>query len=178
MKGKNLLPYAITGKGISIGAHGIRSGRDFSREIGYACSVQGGDHTSMTDVPIDGWGSEIWTIFNDSAVMCIFTSFSISPTFRYEFYNALTGLNLTRKGWLHGGGMKTLSDTACSSASRRTRLDLEPQGRRRQPGRFYEPLPTGPCKGEAADRASVKQKVLQYYAKRDGTKTACPPRKR
>ena len=31
------------------------------------------------------------------------------------------------------------------------------------PARFYEPLPTGPCKGQAADRASVKQKVRQYY---------------
>ena len=31
------------------------------------------------------------------------------------------------------------------------------------PERFYEPLPTGPCKGQAADRASVKRKVRQYY---------------
>ena len=32
MKGKNLLPYTVTSKGISIGAHGIRSGRDFSEK--------------------------------------------------------------------------------------------------------------------------------------------------
>jgi aldehyde:ferredoxin oxidoreductase len=31
------------------------------------------------------------------------------------------------------------------------------------PERFYEPLPSGPCKGQAADKASVKQKVRQYY---------------
>jgi aldehyde:ferredoxin oxidoreductase len=31
------------------------------------------------------------------------------------------------------------------------------------PARFYEPLPTGPCKGQAADRTSVKQQVRQYY---------------
>ena len=32
------------------------------------------------------------------------------------------------------------------------------------PARFYDPLPTGPCKGQAADKASVKNKVKQYYA--------------
>ena len=163
MKGKNLLPYAVTGKGISIGAHGIRSGRDFSREIGYACSVQGGDHTSMTDFPIDGWGSEIWTIFNDSAVMCIFTSFSLSPTFRYEFYNALTGKTLTRKEWLCGGGMKTLEIQRALLLLGGPDLTWNPKIDDDNPERFYEPLPTGPCKGQTASRASVKQKVMQYY---------------
>jgi aldehyde:ferredoxin oxidoreductase len=163
MKGKNLLPYAITGKGISIGAHGIRSGRDFSREIGYACSVQGGDHTSMTDLPIDGWGSEIWTIFNDSAVMCLFTSFSLTPTFRYEFHNALTGQTLTRKGWLQGGGIKTLEIQRALLLLGGPDLTWKPKADDDNPERFYEPLPTGPCKGQAADRASVKAKVKQYY---------------
>jgi aldehyde:ferredoxin oxidoreductase len=163
MKGKNLLPYAITGKGISIGAHGIRSGRDFSREIGYACSVQGGDHTSMTDLPIDGWGSEIWTIFNDSAVMCIFTSFSLTPTFRYEFYNALTGQTLTRNGWLQGGGMKTLEIQRALLLLGGPDLTWSPKADDDNPERFYEPLPTGPCKGQAADSVSVKAKVKQYY---------------
>ncbi len=164
MKGKNLLPYAITGKGISIGAHGIRSGRDFSREIGYACSVQGGDHTSMTDSPVDGWGSEIWTIFNDSAVMCIFTSFSLSPTFRYDFYKALTGQNLTRKGWLNGGGMKTLEIQRALLLLGGPDLTWNPKVDDDNPDRFYEPLPTGPCKGQAADRTRVKHKVKEYYS--------------
>jgi aldehyde:ferredoxin oxidoreductase len=31
------------------------------------------------------------------------------------------------------------------------------------PERFYEPLPTGPCKGKSADKTSVRQKVRQYY---------------
>lgn len=31
------------------------------------------------------------------------------------------------------------------------------------PCRFYEPLPSGPCKGKAADRTSVRENVLQYY---------------
>ena len=163
LKGINLMPYAITGKGISIGAHGIRSGRDFSREIGYACSVQGGDHSSMTDFPIDGWGSEIWQIFNDSAVMCIFTSFNLSPTFRYEFYSAITGETLSRRSWLNGGGMKTLQIQRALLLLGGPDLTWNPKVDDDNPERFYEPLPTGPCKGQAADRASVKRKVRQYY---------------
>ena len=31
------------------------------------------------------------------------------------------------------------------------------------PARFYEPLPSGPCKGQTANHASVKRKVMQYY---------------
>ena len=163
LKGKNLLPYTVTGKGISIGAHGIRSGQDFSREIGYACSVQGGDHSSMTDLPIDGWGSEIWTIFNDSAIICIFTSFNLSPTFRYDFYTAITGQPLRRKGWLNGGGMKTLQIQRAMLLFCGPDLKWNPSIDDDNPARFYEPLPTGPCKGQAADHASVKRKVKQYY---------------
>ncbi|HUK84961.1 MAG TPA: aldehyde ferredoxin oxidoreductase C-terminal domain-containing protein [Candidatus Acidoferrum sp.] len=174
LKNKNLLPYTVTSKGISIGAHGIRSGRDFSREIGYACSVQGGDHTSMTDVPIDGWGSEIWTIFNDSAVMCIFTSFSISPTFRYEFYTAITGQTLTRKEWLNGGGIKTLQIQRALLLLGGPDLKWNPKFDDDNPERFYEPLPTGPCKEQSADKASVKQKIKQYYEQAGWDKNGIP----
>ena len=31
------------------------------------------------------------------------------------------------------------------------------------PSRFYEPLPSGPYKGKAADRTSVKESVQKYY---------------
>ncbi|MCJ7423083.1 aldehyde ferredoxin oxidoreductase C-terminal domain-containing protein, partial [Candidatus Bathyarchaeota archaeon] len=29
--------------------------------------------------------------------------------------------------------------------------------------RFYEPLPSGPYKGKAADRTSVRESVQEYY---------------
>jgi aldehyde:ferredoxin oxidoreductase len=45
LKGIDVLPYAVHVKGVEIGAHGTRSGLDMN-PIGYACSVQGGDHTS------------------------------------------------------------------------------------------------------------------------------------
>ncbi|MGQ9595781.1 MAG: aldehyde ferredoxin oxidoreductase C-terminal domain-containing protein [Thermoproteota archaeon] len=54
MKGLNLLKYAVQEKGVAIGAHGIRSRKDFiSSKIAYACSVQAGDHTSPAS-PIRG----------------------------------------------------------------------------------------------------------------------------
>jgi aldehyde:ferredoxin oxidoreductase len=163
LKGKNLLQYAVTEKGISVGAHGIRSDLDFSRDIGYACSVQGGDHTSQTDLPIDGWGSEIWTIFNDSAVMCIFTSFNICSRFRYDLYAALTGKTLRRRDWLNGGGLKTLQIQRAMLLLGGPDLKWNPKVDDDLPARFYEPLPSGPCKGQAAEKSSVNKKVRKYY---------------
>ena len=164
LKGRDLREFAITGKGISIGAHGIRSGRDFSREIGYACSVQGGDHTSQTDLPIDGWGSEVWQIFNDSAVLCIFTAFRVSQEAKFDFHKAITGCDLSRKTWLNGGGMKTLQTQRAMLLLGGPDLQWNPTIDDDNPSRFYDPLPTGPCKGKAADRASVQRKVHRYYS--------------
>lgn len=117
----------------------------------------------MTDLPIDGWGNEIRTIFNDSTVMCIFTSFSLSPTFRYEFYKALSGQNLSRTELLNGGGIKTLQIQRALLLLGGPDLTWKPQVDDDNPERFYEPLPTGPCKGQTANKTSVKQKVKQYY---------------
>jgi aldehyde:ferredoxin oxidoreductase len=163
LKGKDLTEFAITNKGVSIGAHGVRSGRDFSRDVGYACSTQGGDHSSMTDVPIDGWGSEIWQIFNDSAVLCTFSAFSVKLDEKFSFYQAVTGQNLTRQSWLAGGGIKTLQTQRAMLLLGGPDLIWHPKVDDDIPARWYEPLPTGPLKGKAADREKVKKKVEQYY---------------
>jgi aldehyde:ferredoxin oxidoreductase len=164
MKGKDVLQYAVQSKGIGIGAHGIRSGKDFSTDIGYACSVQCGDHTSMTDLPIDGSGSEVWDVFNDSAVLCVFSGgFGLSRNFKFDFYNAVTGLSLTREDWLRGGGFKTLQIQRALLLLGGPDLKWNPRVHDDNPSRFYEPLPSGPCKGKAADRTSVRKKVQKYY---------------
>jgi aldehyde:ferredoxin oxidoreductase len=164
MKGKDVLQYAVQSKGIGIGAHGIRSGKDFSTAIGYACSVQCGDHTSMTDLPIDGSGSEVWDVFNDSAVLCVFSGgFGLSRNFKFDFYNAVTGLSLTREDWLRGGGFKTLQIQRALLLLGGPDLKWNPRVHDDNPSRFYEPLPSGPCKGKAADRTSVRKKVQKYY---------------
>jgi len=163
MKHEDLLKYAVQSKGIGIGAHGIRSGMDFSNEIGFACSVQGGDHSSMTNLPIDGWGSEIWTIFNDSAIMCVFTCFGFPENSRYELYSAITGLNLTRNEWAGNGGLKTLQIQRAQLLLGGPDLYWNPKVDDDNPSRFYEPLPSGPCKGQAADKTSVSEGVQKYY---------------
>ena len=163
MKGKDVLKYAVQSKGIGIGAHGIRSGKDFSTAIGYACSVQCGDHTSITDLPIDGSGSEVWEVFNDSAVLCNFNGFGLPRNFKFDFYNAVTGLNLKREGWGKGGGLKTLQIQRALLLLGGPDLKWNPKVDDDNPSRFYEPLPSGPYKGKAADRASVRESVQEYY---------------
>ncbi len=162
-KGKNLMPFVVHAKGVSIGGHGIRSGLDFATDVGYACSVQGGDHSSMTDLPLDGWGNEIWKIFNDSAVLCIFTSFGVNLDKKFEFYRAITGENLNRNTWLNGGGMKTLQIQRALLLLGGPDVKWDPKLDDDHPTRFYEALPTGPCKGKAPDQAKIKRKVQNYY---------------
>jgi aldehyde:ferredoxin oxidoreductase len=164
MKGKDVLQYAVQSKGIGIGAHGIRSGKDFSTDIGYACSVQCGDHTSITDLSEDGAVGEVWAVFNDSAICCNFSGgFGLPRNLKFDFYNAVTGLALTRESWSKGGGLKTLQIQRALLLLGGPDLKWNPKVHDDNPSRFYEPLPSGPCKGRAADRTSVRESVLQYY---------------
>ncbi len=164
MKRRDVLQYAVQNKGIGIGAHGIRSGKDFSNDITYACSVQCGDHTSMTDLPLDGPDSEVWEIFNDSAVLCNFSGgFGLPRNLKFDFYNAITGLELTREEWAKGGGLKTLQIQRALLLLGGPDLTWNPKVDDDNPRRFYEPLPSGPYKGKAADRSKVKKSVQEYY---------------
>jgi aldehyde:ferredoxin oxidoreductase len=158
-----VLQYAVQSKGIGIGAHGIRSGKDFSTPIGYACSVQCGDHTSLTDLPIDGSGSELWEAFNDSAVLCNFNSFGLPKKFRFDFYKAVTGIELTREDWARRGGLKTLQIQRALLLLGGPDLKWNPRIHDDNPSRFYEPLPSGPYKGKAAHRTRIKKDVQKYY---------------
>jgi aldehyde:ferredoxin oxidoreductase len=164
MKGENVMQYAVQSKGIGIGAHGIRSGKDFSTDIGYACSVQCGDHTSITDLPEEGVVSEAWSVFNDSAICCNFSGgFGLPRNLKFDFYNEVTGLELTRDSWGKGGGLKTLQIQRALLLLGGPDLKWNPKLHDDNPARFYEPLPTGPCKGKAADRDSVRESVQEYY---------------
>jgi aldehyde:ferredoxin oxidoreductase len=163
MKGKDVLRYAVQSKGIGIGAHGIRSGKDFSTDIGYACSVQCGDHTSITDLAEDGSVGEVWGIFNDSAVICNFNGFGLRRNFKFDFCNAVTGLDLTREAWGKGGGLKTLQIQRALLLLGGPDLKWDPKVHDDNPSRFYEPLPSGPYKGKTVDRASVRESVQKYY---------------
>ncbi len=163
MKNMDLLPYAVQSKGIGIGAHGIRSGKDYPEIISYACSVQGGDHTSTAALPLDSGGSELMEIFNDSGVYCNFNSFGVSRNVRFEFYQAVTGLELTRKDWCLTKALRILQLQRAMLLLGGPDLRWDPKTHDDNPPRFYEPLPSGPYKGKVADKAAVEKYKKRYY---------------
>jgi aldehyde:ferredoxin oxidoreductase len=174
MKKMNLLDFAVQSKGIGIGAHGIRSEKDYPERVSYACSVQGGDHTSTTGLPIDGSGSEVWEIFNDSGVYCNFNSFGIPRKTKFAFYEAVTGIKLPPEEWARTKAFRILQ-------LQRTMLLLggpdatwEPRRHDANPPRFYEPLPNGPYKGKAADKSKVEEDVKEYYKQAGWDKNGIP----
>ena len=61
--------------------------------IGYACSVQGGDHTSRA---LDAY-TDMQSVYHDSAVYCSFCAFS--PDIVWEFHRAVTGWDVTKEEW-------------------------------------------------------------------------------
>jgi aldehyde:ferredoxin oxidoreductase len=163
MKKADLLPYAVQSKGISIGAHGIRSGKDFPEIISYACGVQCGDHTSLTGLPLER-NSELMEMFNDSGVFCSFNSFGGSRNIRFDFYSAVTGLELTRKEWCETRGLKILHLQRTMLLLGGPDVTWNPRVDDDNPPRFYEPLPSGPKKGKTAKRAAVEEYKQRYYS--------------
>jgi aldehyde:ferredoxin oxidoreductase len=95
--------------------------------------------------------------------MCVFTCFGFPENSRYELYSAITGLNLTRNEWAENGGLKTLQIQRAQLLLGGPDLHWNPKVDDDNPSRFYEPLPSGPCKGQAADKTSVRDGVQKYY---------------
>jgi aldehyde:ferredoxin oxidoreductase len=163
MKKRDLLPLAVQSKGISIGAHGIRSGKDYPEIISYACSVQGGDHTSTAALPLDSGGGELMEIFNDSGVYCNFNSFTVSRNTRFKFYKAVTGITLTRKEWCSEKALRILQLQRAMLLLGGPDLKWNPKIHDDNPPRFYEPIPSGPYKGKTTDKTAVKKYKNRYY---------------
>jgi aldehyde:ferredoxin oxidoreductase len=163
MKKIDVLRYAVQSKGIGIGAHGIRSGKDYPENISYACSVQGGDHTSTAGLPLDGSGSEIWEIFNDSGVYCNFNSFGVARKTRLNFYEAVTGLELSPEEWSKIRALRILQLQRAMLLLGGPDLKWNPKTDDDNPPRFYEPLNSGPYKGKIAEKGKVKEGKKRYY---------------
>jgi len=163
LKKVDVLEYAVQSKGIGIGAHGIRSGKDYPEAIAYACSVQGGDHTSIAALPIRGSGSELWGIFDDSAVYCNFNRFGLKRKVKLDFYKAVTGRNLTVYGWCNRKASKILHLQRAMLLLGGPDLKWNPEIHDDNPPRFYQPLPSGPHKGKAAKKSKVEEDKREYY---------------
>jgi aldehyde:ferredoxin oxidoreductase len=158
----DLMKYAVQSKGIAIGAHGIRSGLDYPPIIGYACSVQGGDHTSVAGlIREELWKCEMSMLFADSGVVCAFNVFKLD--WLWDFLEAVTGWNITKEEWYDKIAARVL-------AIQRTFLLLggpdiywNPKTHDENPERFYEPLPSGPKKGKATDKEDFNKTKSEYY---------------
>lgn len=160
MKGVDATPYAIQVKGIGVGAHGIRSGLDYTKPTAYVCSLQGGDHTSVSNLDDKNRPGEYEMILMDSAVIC---SFNYVKELLYGFFKPVAGWNLTEEEWY--------SELAPRIAAIQRVLLLlggpdaywDPRVHDENPSRFYEPLPSGPKKGLAASREEVDKLRKTYY---------------
>ncbi|MGD0330055.1 MAG: aldehyde ferredoxin oxidoreductase C-terminal domain-containing protein [Nitrososphaeria archaeon] len=160
-KGKDLLKYAIQSKGVSCGAHGIRSGLDFVQPVSYACSVQGGDHTSVAYIPITHGSSEHTTLISDSGVFCMFNQFKVTPQFQIDFINAVTGFGISFDEWYNDIAKRILQIQRAAVLVGGP--DASWAGVDENPSRFYEPLPSGPYKGKSTNRDEVEKMINEYY---------------
>jgi len=160
IKGVDVTPYAVTVKGVEIGAHGTRSNLDYTKDICYACSVQGGDHTSTV---FDGY-NDLETVFADSAVYCNVIGWGGGlGDLQWRFLRAVTGWNTTEKLWKTTLGPRIVNIQRAAELIGGPDAKWQPIKDDDNPKRFYEPLPSGPLKGKTTDRAFVNQKRTEYY---------------
>jgi len=161
LKGVDVLPYAIHVKGVEVGAHGIRSGEDYTKDICYACSVQGGDHTSTIEDAYD----DMETVFQDSAVYCNVIGWG-KPELKgldWRFYRAVTGWKTTEEEWKTELGHRIVHIQRAAELLGGPDVIWNPEKDNDNPKRFYEPLPSGPYKGKMTTREEMNKRKQEYY---------------
>jgi aldehyde:ferredoxin oxidoreductase len=164
MKGVNVLPYAVVSKGIGIGAHGIRSEKDYPDYASYSCSVQGGDHTSTAHLPIDHDNSELRIILYDSGVFCWFNFFEKeSQNLLWELFESVTGWKIGAEEWFTTKARRILHIQRAALLLGGPDLRWKPNLQDEIPSRWYEPLRAGPYSGKAVDPVRVQKTKKEYY---------------
>ena len=147
--GKGSEAFAQVTKGIEWGAHGVRAGG--RPPFSYAVASQGGDHTSTATAA----GEE--RLVADSVGQCSFQGLSRDQM--VEWLQAITGFGITSDEinkvlmprWL------TMLRISLLLGGRTYKDDVNPP-------RFYTPLPDGPMKGSAVNRALEDEGKQVYYA--------------
>jgi aldehyde:ferredoxin oxidoreductase len=160
---RDLTSYVVHEKGVAVGAHGIRSGRDFPSVISYACSVQGGDHTSTAELPTENRNSELDSIFQDSAVICMFNTFAVDNEVIWDFFEAVTGWTTAQREWYETNGRRILQLQRAMLLLGGPDLKWKAGVDDENPPRFYEPLPSGPYKGKTTSRKAFEEEKNEYY---------------
>ena len=158
MKGVDALQYAVQFKGIEVGAHGIRTGNHFPY-LGYALSVQGGDHTSIPRPPM----SEARSTIGDTMVYC---TMSGPPGLRgvvWEFFKAVTGWDTTQEDWINVNGRRIIQVQRALLLLGGPDIVWDTNIHDDNPDRWYVPLPSGPYKGSAPKRDEVMEQRKEAY---------------
>jgi aldehyde:ferredoxin oxidoreductase len=158
MKGVDCLRYAVHVKGVEVGAHGTRSGLDFN-PIAYACSPQGGDHTSGVHDAYEDMGM----VFADSAVICSMNAWRPGYDRVFQFYRAVTGLETTRDEWYRIHGPRIIHIQRAAELIGGPDVSWHPPKDDDNPPRFYEPLPSGPYAGKTTDRKAFEEMRQNFY---------------
>ncbi len=159
-KGINLMPYAIVEKGHGIGAHGIRSRQDYVEILGYPCSVQGGDHTSPAQRDLRKDDGELTIILQDSGVYCMFNH---DADYAFDFLQSVTGWSITPDEWYNTSALRILAIQRAALLLAGPDIVWKPIEDDDIPSRWYEPLPTGPYKGRAADKKELEDDRGKYF---------------
>jgi len=164
MKNKDVLPYAVVEKGVAIGAHGIRSRKDYPENESYACSVQGGDHTSIAYLPLDHGNSELRTMIYDSGVVCWFNFFEDEAySLLWDSFEAVTGWKITPEEWYQTIAPRILHIQRAVLLLGGPDLRWSPKIHDVNPSRWYEPLTRGPHAGKAIDPIRFEEARREYY---------------
>jgi len=159
MKGVDCMQYAVQCKGNEVGAHGIRTGHHFP-SLGYAVSVQGGDHTSVPRPPV----SEALATIGDSMVFCnISVGFGV-VTIAWPFLKAITGWDMTQEEWMNVNGRRIIQIQRAALLIGGPDVFWDPVKDDDNPQRWYTPLPSGPFKGSAPKRKDVMAERKIFYA--------------
>jgi aldehyde:ferredoxin oxidoreductase len=158
-----VLRYAVVEKGMAIGAHGIRSGEDFTASISYACSVQGGDHTSTAHPILTHENSELRIIIHDSGVYCWFNTFDVPEELVWGIFEAVTGWKVGPEEWYETTARRILQIQRAALLIGGPDLKWDPRVHDDNPLRFYEPLPSGPFAGKTVRKAEVEKAKNEYY---------------
>ena len=148
--GQDTEQYAVQVRGIELGAHGVRSGLDYTAGlITYALSTQGGDHTSIA-FP----GTEMW-LLEDTLVTC---GFATGPVDMLGMLNAITGFGITEEE------LNTVMVPRWVALQRLTvYLAGWTHDDAHNPPRFFEPLPSGPTEGQAIDPEAEAADIQTAY---------------
>ncbi|MBS7610352.1 aldehyde ferredoxin oxidoreductase C-terminal domain-containing protein, partial [Candidatus Bathyarchaeota archaeon] len=158
MRGVDCLKYAVHVKGVEVGAHGTRSGLDMN-PIAYACSPQGGDHTSGVHDAYE----DMNMVFADSAVICSMNAWRPGYDRVFQFYRAVTGLETTRDEWCKILAHRIIHIQRAAELIGGPDVSWSPPRDDDNPPRFYEPLPSGPYAGKTTDRKAFEEMRQNFY---------------